>query len=138
MYLNHHSSHIQNILPASSVCSSSVHRGQADCLGKKNFSSAVSCQHSQGGSGALCRNLRHRFVCLQLPQSKQALSPENGEGTGNSCRSQHSRVFGQLQMIYVDLSEMQTVKSKPAFGKASKNNDSYISSPAEAGIHWDR
>lgn len=47
-------------------------------------------------------------------------------------------VFGQLQMIYVDLSETWRVKSKPAFCKASKNDDSYISSPAEAGIHWDR
>lgn len=62
-----------------------------------------------------------------------------GRATDNSCRSQHSsQVFGQLQMIYVDLSETQRVKSKPAFRKASKNSDSYISSPAEAGIHWDR
>lgn len=64
---------------------------------------------------------------------------KNGEGTGNSCKSQHSfQLFGQLQMIYVDLSETQTLKSKPAFRKASKTNDSYVSSPAEAGIHWDR
>lgn len=64
---------------------------------------------------------------------------KNGEGTGNSCKSQHSfQVFGQLQMIYVDLSETQRLKSKPAFRKARKTNDSYISSPAEAGIHWDR
>lgn len=64
---------------------------------------------------------------------------KHGEGTDKSRRSQPcSHVFGQLQMIYVDLSETWRVKSKPAFCKASKNDDSYVSSPAEAGIHWDR